>query len=520
MTITMADRPLRGLFKPRRALLPMLIGLAFAPWARADVNVTPSVSIRETWTDNVNLSTAGQERSQFITELAPALALSANNQRVQLAARYQFRQFFYSNKDAPNLRDSGDDLQADLKARLVDDLLFLDATANRGQQTVSAFGQQFSDNPYSGSNRTEVSTWRVSPYLTHRFGSSAVLLARYTRDSVSTGRDGYGDTDGDSYSLSLSSPNERRIGWNLRYDRQDLRDKLAGESSTESISAGLSWRLLPSLVLTGGGGYDDNDYSALGGRTRGGNWNLGFQYTPSQRTSLTASIGHRYFGKSRALSAMHRSRQTVWNISFDEAVTTTRSQFLLPSTVDTFSLLDRLFAPNFPDPEQRRLAIAAYLQATGLPPVLTDDVNYLSNRYMLQKQFQASVGLRGARSTLLLSLYDTRREALSVAQTDSSLLGSSLFNLNDNTRQRGLGANFTYRLSSRASAYGLLNAARSNSLSTGIRQTTRGLRVGLQRQFQRTLQGNLELRRLQGSGTNGGISYTENAISATLSTTF
>lgn len=506
--------------RPRRALLPLMIGLAFAPCSRADVTFTPSMSVRETWTDNVNLAPRDQARREFVTELSPAFALSANNRRMQLNARYQFRHFLYSDKDAPNLRDSGNDLSADFRARVVDELLFLDASASRGQQAVSAFGQQLTDNPYSTTNRTEVSTWRISPYLTHRFGSSAVLLARYTHDSVETGREGYGNTRADSYSVSLASAPQRRLGWNLRYDRSDLSDRLAGDSSVASASAGLSWRLLPALTLNGGGGYDDNDYNALGGRTRGGNWNVGFEYAPSPRTSLTMSVGHRYFGKSRSLSAVHRSRNTVWNIGYGESVTTTRSQFLLPATFDTVDLLDRLFTSNFPDPEQRRQAIAAYLQATGLPPTLSDDVNYLSNRYMLQKQFQASAAFKGARSTLMLSLYDTRREALSVQQTDSALLGSSLFNLNDNTRQRGIGANLSYRLNSRASAYASLSAAHTDSLSTGIRQNNHGLRLGMQRQFLRKLQGNVELRRLQGSGSGGGQSYTENAISATLSMTF
>lgn len=516
----MAERAQRGRRLPRRALLPLLVGLAFAPCSRAEITFTPSMMVKETWTDNVNLSPDAQARSEFITELTPGFAVAARSQRMQLTARYQLRRFLYSDDDAPNLRDSGSNLNADLRARLVGDLLFLDASANRGQQTVSAFGQQFSDNPYSTSNRTDVSTWRVSPYLTQRFGSSAVLLARYTRDSVETGREGYGNTRADSYSLALSSPGERRIGWNLRYDRQNLTDRLAGDSSTESMGAGLSWRVLPTLTMSAGGGYDDNDYQALGGRTRGGNWNVGYQYSPSARTTLSMSVGHRYFGKSRSLSAMHRSRHTVWNIGFSESVTTTRSQYMLPAAVDTAELLDRLFTPNFPDPEQRRLAIAAYLQATGLPPTLADDVNYLSNRYMLQKQFQVSAAFQGARSTLLLSIYDTRREALSVQQADSSLLGSSLFNLNDNTRQRGVAANLSYRVSTRASAYAQLNASHSNSLSADVRQTNRGLRVGLQRRFERHLQGHLELRRLEGSGGGGGTSYTENAISATLSTTF
>jgi uncharacterized protein (PEP-CTERM system associated) len=515
----MAERTPRGRRLPGRALLPMLVGLAFAPSSHADVTFTPSVTLRETWTDNVNLLPAEQARRAFVTEISPAFSVLAKNQRVDLAARYQYRHFVYSDKDVPNLRNGGSELGADLKARVVDDLLFLEASASRGQEAISAFGPALADNLYTSTNRTDVSTWRISPYLVHRFGSSANLLARYTRDSLKTGRMGYGDTDGDSINLALSSPEERRIGWNLRYDRQQLSEERIGDSSFYSAQAGLSWRLAPSFALNAGGGYDSYDYNALGGRTSGKSWNVGYQYTPSPRTSLTMSYGHRYFGKSRALSALHRSRNTVWNISYNEAVTTTRQQFLLPATVDTASLLDRLFLPNFPDAVLRRQAVEAYLRSSGLPPSLANDINYLSNRYLLQQQFQATAGFTGARSVLLLTLFDTRREALSVQQADSPLLGNNLSSLNDNTRQRGAALNYSYRLSPRSDAYASLDASRAVSLSTGIRQSNRGLRMGLNRQFQRKLLGTLELRRLQGSAGGSATSYTENAVSASLSMT-
>ncbi|MGH8853364.1 MAG: TIGR03016 family PEP-CTERM system-associated outer membrane protein [Telluria sp.] len=518
MIITTADRPPRGRRLPVRALLPVLIGLAFSPSSRADITFTPSVSLKETWTDNANMAPRGQERSTFITELSPAIAMAVNNQRMQLAAHYQFQKFAYSEKNLPNLRDSGSELQADLQARMVGDLLFLDASASRGQQAISAFGPGLADNPYTTNNRTNVSTWRISPYLMHRFGTSANLYARYTRDSVETGRDGYGNTDGDALSVSLANVGERRFGWNLRFDRQELADPIGGDTSSNNAQAGLSWRVMAPLMLTAGFGYDEFDYDSLGGSTRGKSWNVGYQYTPSPRTSLSMSYGRRYFGKSRALSAVHRSRQTTWNISYDESVTTTRQQFLLPATVDTAGMLSNLFAPNFPDPELRRQAVEAYMRMTGLPPTLANNINYLSNRYMLQQQFLASAGFTGVRSTMLLSLYDTRRNALSVQQVDSDLLGSNLSNLNDNTRQRGLGANFAYRLSSRSNAFALLDASRSNSLSTGIRQNNRSVRIGLNHRFQRKLNGIIELRRFQASGS-ANQSQTENAISAALSMT-
>jgi uncharacterized protein (PEP-CTERM system associated) len=343
------------------------------------------------------------------------------------------------------------------------------------------------------------------------------MQLRYTRDAVSAGTQGYGNTHGDSVSVNLASTRERRLGWNLYANRSHLTDRMAGDSTSTNLAAGLSWRLQPSFSLTAGGGYDDYDYNALGGRTRGRSWNAGFEWTPSPRTSLSANTGRRYYGQSRMLAAMHRSRHTVWNINYNEAVTTSRSQFLLPASVSTIDLLDRLFMPTIPDAAERRLAVQAYLQATGLPSSLANDVNYLSNRYMLQKQFQASAGFSGAHSLLLLSLFDTRNTALSLQQADSQLLGSSLSSLNDNVRQKGVSANFNYRLSSRSQVNAGLTASRSDSLTTAVSQDTRALRVGLTRQLERKLVGTLELRRAQGKTSTGARSYTENAVSATLS---
>jgi len=521
----MADRSARGARLPGRALLPLLIGLAFAPSSRAEIKVTPSVTVQETWTDNVNLASSGQARSEFITDIAPGISVVENTPRLQMAGSYRFHEFAYTDRNAPNLHDSQSDLAATLRARVIEDLLFLDADASRNQQAVSAFGPQVSDNPYTGNNRTNVSTWRVSPYLARRIGTTANLLVRYTRDSVQTSVIGYGNTHGDTADVALSSVGDQRIGWNLQYDRQNLSDRLAGDSSSTTGSAGLSWRVRPNFSLTGMSGYDRYDYGTLGGRTQGRSWNVGYTYTPSTRTSLTMSFGRHYFGKSRAMRAMHRSRHTVWNLSYDESVTTSRQQYLLPSTVDTAALLDGLFMASFPDPVLRRQAVEAYLQATGLPSSLPNTVNYLSNRYMLQHQFMASVAITGARSTVLLSANDTRRNALSLQQTDSQLLGSTLSNLNDNTHIRGLVASYSYRLSSRTDAIALADISRSESLDTGIRQNNHGLRVSLRHQFQRKLQGAVELRRLQGSSDGGfrgygGQNYTENAISATLTSTF
>lgn len=496
-----------------------MLALLLSPPCRADWKISPGVDLRETYTDNVKLEPSGSQRSQFISELTPTLTIANNGPRLKLHAAYQLHNYAYSNDRVEGTSQSQRHLEANAKAVLLEDTLFVDGSGTIARQNISAFGPQLNDNPYSNQNQSEIKTWQISPYLVHRFGNSANGELRYTHDVVDSNALGFGHSVGDAVSLSIASgPAFRTLGWSLLYSRRDLDDSIAQKSSSETSMLNLRWRLSQSFSLTTAAGYDKYDYNALGGKTAGKNWSAGFVWTPSLRTSLQASAGKRYFGSSYALNALHRSRRTVWNLSYNDAVTTTRSQFLLPATIDTSALLDRLFTATYPDPVMRQQAVDAYIRATGLPNSLANNINYFSNRYILQKQFQASAAFNTARTTTVFSLFNAKRNALSIQQSDSALLGSSTQNLNDNTRQNGASLLSNYQISPRSGVNLSATYTRTESLSTGITDNNKALRLAMTRQFREKLKGSVEVRRVQGtSAVQTGRNYRENAVSATLS---
>jgi uncharacterized protein (PEP-CTERM system associated) len=492
--------------------------LAAAP-AHADWKFTPTIGLTETFTDNVNLANDAQARTQWVTESAPGFVLAANGPRLKLAASSQWHFFAYSKKDLPDTHDSQRQYQLDAKAKVIDELLFLDAYASGGPQGISAFGPQpGKDNLFALGNRTDVNTWRISPYLRQRFGHTANLTLRYTRDGVDAGvRNLFGSSVGSTVNADLASGQAwHDLGWGLSYTRQELDNKLAGASSSQIATANLRYRLTSHLSATASGGYDKFDYQALGGRTAGRSWSVGTIWTPSQRTTVQASAGRRYYGKTGSLLATLRSRHSVWNVSYSDDVTSTRQQFLLPAAIDTASMLDQLFATSIPDPQARAQAVAAYMQSAGLPPTLANNVNYLSNRYMRQKQLQAGAVFRGAHGDLVVSAFDTQRTALSLQQTDSELLGSQLLALNDDVRQRGINSNWTYRLSSHSDGILALTGARTRSLATGLTSNDTLLRAGLTHRFDRKLRGAIEMRHHEGGLGAGGQRFHENALAASI----
>lgn len=493
-----------------------LAALMLAPAARADWKFTPTLDLRETYTDNVALQPEDRAQGEFVTEITPGFLLKQKGPRLTVNARYQLQYFVMQDHDVSGTNRSARQLQADAHGKLVEDLLYVDANAARGQQNISPFGQIVNNNGYASANRAEVQTWRVSPYLVHRFGASATAELRYARDSVDAGRTGLGNTDGNTVSLNLNSgPAFRTLGWGVQMSKQAINSDVANDTTIKTANGNLRYKVAPTLDLTAGLGYDSYDYQTLGGATGGRAWNAGFAWAPSHRTSLTASLGHRYYGPSRSLKALHRSRHTVWNLSYDDSVTTSRANFLLPSAVDTADLLDGLFRPAYPDPIERQRAIEAYMQATNLPPSIANNINYFSNRYNLQKQLRASMAFQQGRTNALFSVYRVRRDALSIRESDSVLLGNSLSSLNDNTSQKGFTAQLDYRVNGRTNLSLISDIVDNASLSNGLSARSSSVRFAMHHQLRAKMHGTVELRRIEGA-ILAGRPYTENAVSASI----
>jgi uncharacterized protein (PEP-CTERM system associated) len=511
------------------ALLPLAAGLCAAYPAHAAWDFTPTAAARATYSDNVALQPEDRAESGLVLQMTPGFQLLNHSQRFDFSLDYSLSLYTYSGARRSGSQRHSQDLNSRLKSRLVEDLLYLDAQAAIRQQATSAFGPLQSGNDYVRTNRNEVRTYRISPYLVHRFGAFANGELRYAHDSVSTDNIGMRRSDGNTISGQLTSgPTFRRFGWDAVASRSVIDEQLpvAGggerQQSTSSKSANINLRYAATQQLNVGvyGGYDDYDFSGLGGAQSGAAYGGSVQWTPSARTSLQASAGHRFYGPSYSLSLQHRSRGTVWNVGYSDAVSTSRSQFLLPQAIDTASMLDNLFRAQIPDPQLRAAAVLAYIQAAGLPPSLATSVNFLSNRYSLQKQLNAGVAWKLARTTTTFSLFKTRREMLSSQQVDSVLLGSTLATLNDNTEQLGALASISYRPGAQTVLTLIGNAMNVSSLTDARSSRHRDVRLNLARTFSTRTSGSVELRHVKGSTGLGGQQYTENAVSAALTTRF
>jgi hypothetical protein len=265
--------------------------------------------------------------------------------------------------------------------------------------------------------------------------------------------------------------------------------------------------------------------TTLGNRTAGPSYLAGFVWTPTSRTSIDARFGHSYLGRTGSLMAVQRNRHLVSRVTYTDQVTTTRAQFLLPAAIDTAAMLDRLFSSTIPDPIERAQAVQAYMAATGLPPSLANNINYLSNRYMREKRLQAAyiykhaaqrdvaggVPVRAHRAVAAAERQRTAGQPADVAERQRA----------PERRRRQLRLPPVGAQPVTAGA----SASRSTSIGTGIDMPSHTLRLGYTRQFDRKTRAIVELRHTVNMGgapststvALGPGSYTENAMTATLS---
>lgn len=486
----------------------------------AEWKVSPRVELKETYSSNVYLATQGNEKADYITQLNPGAIISGAGPHFNLSAAYLMQNFIYfkslNNNSTRHLFDATGD------AEIIDDYFYIDAKSSVRQQGISPLTPFSLDNGNLLDDRTEIRTYRLSPYLSHRFGSLLAAELRYTHDAVSSNANALLNSKADHslFRLKNSSPSSV-TKWEIEYRKQHT-DYIntSIDSEHEKYFLKLGYLLTSRFSLNATSGHERYDYISLNQKPEGRFWLAGFSWRPRERTDISVNGGKRFWGDTYSLMANHRARRSVWNIAYNEDISDTRSQFLIPVGIDTASFLNQLWEATIPDPLLRQQVVEAFMLVNGIPASLSNPVNFLSNRIFLQKRLQASVALLGAKSTILFSLFNVLRDSQTSGTADSALLGVSNIALSDSSRQ--VGANVTWHLktSSVSSANAGLSYIQHRFPDSGLQTDTRSISLNLIRKFLPDLNGSLGLRHIRRESNTGSAEYRENAITASMQMVF
>lgn len=483
----------------------------------ADWEVKPRVQVRETYTDNLRLAPKGAEESDFVTEVEPGISIRARGARLQLQADYAFQYRIYADHGSANGHNHM--LRSNALLDVWDRRLFVQASAQIAQQNLSPLGGQSQSNINLTNNRVDVRQTSISPFWTSRLSTWANVEARYTWTRMEqSGEASSLDNETKAVNLNLSSgPAFSVLGWNAAYSRQDI-ESTGGEfddRKLETVSGTARYLLFPTFALLATLGYDDNTYGTTRGRTSGRFWKAGADWAPSTRTHATGTFGRSYFGNTYSLAADHRTRLTTWSINYNEEIIATPSRFEATAAFDTAATLDRLLISRVPDPIERQGAVQGLIDSLGLPRNIGGSVDFLSNEVSLSKRLTGAFGLRGARGTVLVSVFRDDRSSENEGSTTSAL-GTDPFRITNDVLQTGYSAVAIWRFSQRTAGSISHSWSRNDFNDINREDTINTFRIGVTHQLQPKLHGGIDFRLTDRDSTDPSQSYRENAIIGTL----
>jgi len=425
-----------------RACTTLLV-LAAANAAAANWTVTPDITLRETYTNNVFLG-SGTRSSDFITQVTPGIRIDGRSSRLIASLDYRPSALFYARNDQSN--DVVNNLAAFGKLEAVEKFLFIDATGSITQNFISPFAARPAEIATVTPNRFESRTFSFSPYLRGELGLGRLEYELRNRNTwTSTDNDAVGDAHTRLWSGRLASP-VRLFGWALEFDDTRIdHEESTGRPDEESrlYRGRLYYQPDPSWRFSASAGREENNFVLPDERERHTIRGAGVSWQPSPRTSANFEYESRFFGPSRLASFTHRTRLTAWSASYSRNTSNFQEEVLRLPPGNVAGLLDAIFAARIPDPIQRRAAVDQFLRATGTPAFLANPLSFFTQRVFLREALDASFGLIGVRNSITFTVFRSENTRLS---SDAAVAPQDAFLTADRITLRGFGTRVDHKL--------------------------------------------------------------------------
>jgi uncharacterized protein (PEP-CTERM system associated) len=480
------------------------MALACAPASYAlDWRIEPTLGASAILTDNANQS-EDDPQDALILRATPGFTLSSEGSR-RVQATLQYGLSGVTRFDENNSTDVLHRLNALGNAELVEDFLFIDGSASISQELISLEGSLV-EAEISDSNRADVGTYSVSPYIQKRLGTFANAQARYTASGAIYEDDrAVSSRNTTVNALTADLTNGTRfddLSWGLNYFLREAKYDDLPDSTFERVLASMGYALTRKFRIFGTVGEEWNDYPSVT-ENDGSSWSAGFGWSPSRRTSIEASAGERFFGNTYNLSASHRTRASNWNVSYVEELTDTSDFLLTTGTVSDYLCPSPdgglLFYGDWPF----SVPPAAGCIAFGGTPGLVFD---LRSGVFVSRALRAGVSWGIGKLTYSLNAFDSRRD-FQVADAED--------------RTQGVTAALAHRLAPYTTATTSLGLNRvSIPAVLSVSGTDRDddiykFTLGVEHQFDPDLSGTLVYQHQQRESNVANGDFNENRVTAT-----
>ncbi len=468
--------------------------------------IVPTLSVRETLTTNRDLSVNGHADS--VTQLTSGVRIDSRSGRVQGSLAYSLNALVYAR--ATELSTLQNALDANLRAELVERHVFMDATANVGQQSISAFGTQGRDATSRNANSTEVATISLSPSVRGNLGGFANATAGANWSGSRSDSSNLGDSSSHSVFAALNG-GTGLLQWGLNANRQATSFKGGRSTHTDQLGGSLTYAPRYDLRVTARVGASRSDVLSGTDETKP-TTGISLDWQPTDRTNIALAADRAYYGNSRSFSLVHRMARSVWSYIDTSGISGVPDgrQQVRPLTL--YDLYFAICTNAGGDAATCDQIVRAQLVQQQANPATVVTLGFLNSSLTAQRSQLLSVSYSALRTTFTLSASRNETRALGVPATSGDLAqGGSVsqqFASLGVSQQLTPGASMNLNLAQQSTAGAgtrngnkLRSAALGWSLAPGARTTM-----------------SLSVRHSRFSGDTGD--YTESAVSGSLGLRF
>lgn len=481
------------------------------------LSITPTLSANLTATNNVDLSSTNRQ-SALILGITPGITLGWQLGRNQGFLNYGLTCSFYTAGG-----DSGCNFQNTLAAsanvEVIDNWLFVDASASVSQQYISPFGSQSSDSTLNNANRTEVRTFSVAPYVRGQIAGEVDYTGRVFYSTTDSGSSDAADSSVFGGLLSFSA-NTRwsKLSWGLDLSYREVNFSGARSEFDQLNFLSLHYAVTPEFRVSLRGNVETSNLVSFDNETHTG-YGGGLRWTPSPRTNLFLDYDTRIFGSSHLYGFEYRTPRTVWSISSFQGLSTgqvnDRQLGGRPTSQGSiFDLLYAQFATIEPDPVRRRQLVDSFMKANGINPNAGANPNFLPSQVTEELRQQASMSWLGQRNTFVFSVYQSQAKSLQ----PQMLNPGDAFSDGNVIRWRGASITGSHRLTPTSDLSLTLNQSNTGESQGSQATTLRSLYAMWTAQLGRRLSGSVGARYQK--FTSSTAPYTEAALFGNLSMWF
>jgi uncharacterized protein (PEP-CTERM system associated) len=311
------------------------------------------------------------------------------------------------------------------------------------------------------------------------------------------------------------------LKWSIDASQQSTDYSRGRDTNADRIRAMLTYTVLPQFRVSASAGQEANNYASLDQETNSTH-GYGFDWTPTERTKISAFRESRFFGDGHNFSFSHRFPRSSIRMSDTKDVSVLPNQFSSTGLGTVYDLYYQIYSNVEPyasmDPTIKDAAVAnvvnGILAQSGISPNTQVTSSFLSSRATIQRRQDLALALFGARNSITLIINRTESQSVLAATASNDDFSQSTL-----VKQQGISVNFTHRLSEITNLNALGSFQESKGSSTvgngDLKTSTTTYQINVSSKLGAKTSGSLAARRSEFDSTTNP--YTENALIGTLS---